>query len=344
MTNTFGGFEIGPAVPQGSTERSGGDSPTGQIETTYKKRWSIFGKMLNFSTATPPGGSSGTEASKSSANDNLESARRALAAERSGPAPPPKGSPSRESDASSTGSTPVYDAAQFVFKFALGVLPWIPNMEMSAANSMYSSLPRERPLARPRLPAPAQARVSARTASTGSRSDSPPPPSPGMPPPERMYSGTSQTGLVSEARNATPLETDSDVDTSDNPQGNTEFLLSLPEIQRVTSPETHDDNGNKDTESGSPATMHSANEWLDMPTTVRGRPAEANSERQVIQPLQPVGVFKERATYSGRALAEWSIVVHECNSFIDRRRDEGVCGLKDVEVPSLGVENLRRMG
>lgn len=343
MTNSFGGFEIGTATAQGSTERSG-DSPTAQIETTYKKRWSIFGKMLNFSSATTPGGSSATESSKSSANDNLESARRALAAERSGPPPPPKGSPSRESDASSTGSTPVYDAAQFVFKFALGVLPWIPNMDMNAANSMYSSLPRDRPLARPRLPAPAQARVSTRTASTGSRSDSPPPPSPGMPPPERIYSGTSQTGLVSEARNAAPLGTDPDSDTSDKAQGSTDLLLSLPEIQRVTSPETHDDNDkDKGTDSESPATMHSANEWLDMPATIRGRPAEANNECQVVQPLQPVGLFKERATYSGRALAEWSIVVHECNSFIDRRRDEGVCGLQDVEVPSLGVENLRRM-
>jgi hypothetical protein len=33
-------------------------------------------------------------------------------------------------------------------------------------------------------------------------------------------------------------------------------------------------------------------------------------------------------------------VVSECNSFVDRRRDEGVLGLNDVEVPSLGVEGL----
>lgn len=90
--------------------------------------------------------------------------------------------------------------------------------------------------------------------------------------------------------------------------------------------------------------MHSANEWLDMPVRM-GRPAaQAHNERPVVPPVQPVGLFKERATYSGRALAEWAIVVNECNSFVDRRRDEGVCGLKDVEVPSLGVENLRRSG
>lgn len=345
MTGAFGGFEIGTTNAQGPTEPSS-DSPPGPMETTSKRRWSIFGRMLSFS-ANNPGGSSATESSKrgSSANDDLESARRTLAAERSGPAPPPKGSPSRESDASSTGSTPVYDAAQYVFKFALGVLPWIPNMDMNAATSMHSSLPRERPLARPRLPGPAQARVSARNASTGSRGDSPSLPSPDMPAPEMMYSGKSQKGLVSEARNASPLDTDSDLDSSSDKgqqanKNNDDLVLSLPEIQRVTSIEKTEDD---ETEEESPATMHSANEWLDMPMRI-GRPAEANNERQVVQPLQPVGLFKERATYSGRALAEWSIVVHECNSFIDRRRDEGVCGLKDVEVPSLGVENLRRMG
>lgn len=339
MSSAFGGFEIGAAITQSPTERSG-DSPTGQLETPNKRRWSIFGKMLNFSSATAPGGSSAAESSKrsSSANDDLESARKALAAERSGPAPPPK-TPvsSRESDASSTGSTPVYDAAQYVFKFTLGVLPWIPNMDMNAATSMHSSLPRERPLTRPRLPAPAQARVSARTASTGSRSDDPAPPSPGMSPPERLYSSASQTGLVNGARNAARLGADSDPDASSKGQGPDGLVLVLPEIQRVTTLQSPDDSNS---EADSPATMHSANEWLEM--APRGR-AESDSQHTV-QPTQPVGVFKERATYSGRALAEWSIVVHECNSFIDRRRDEGVCVLKDVEVPSLGVENLRRMG
>jgi hypothetical protein len=66
-------------------------------------------------------------------------------------------------------------------------------------------------------------------------------------------------------------------------------------------------------------------------------------ERQIIQAIQPVGAFRDRATYSGRALAEWSLVVNECNSFVDRRRDEGVFGLKEVEVPLLGIDGLRRM-
>jgi len=49
-----------------------------------------------------------------------------------------------------------------------------------------------------------------------------------------------------------------------------------------------------------------------------------------------------RAKYSGRALAEWTLIVGECNNFVERRRAEGVPGLKWVEVPTLGIEGFRR--
>ncbi|KAK8082106.1 hypothetical protein PG996_000887 [Apiospora saccharicola] len=52
---------------------------------------------------------------------------------------------------------------------------------------------------------------------------------------------------------------------------------------------------------------------------------------------KPSSHLERGAKYSGRALAEWSLVVAECNSFIDRRRDEGVPDLQEVEVPSLGM-------
>jgi len=51
-----------------------------------------------------------------------------------------------------------------------------------------------------------------------------------------------------------------------------------------------------------------------------------------------------RAKYAGRALAEWALVVGECNNFVERRRAEGVPGLRWVEVPTLGVEGFRRFG
>jgi hypothetical protein len=51
-----------------------------------------------------------------------------------------------------------------------------------------------------------------------------------------------------------------------------------------------------------------------------------------------------RAKYAGRALAEWALVVGECNNFVERRRAEGVPSLRWVEVPTLGVEGFRRFG
>jgi hypothetical protein len=48
------------------------------------------------------------------------------------------------------------------------------------------------------------------------------------------------------------------------------------------------------------------------------------------------------AKYAGRALAEWAIIVKECNNFVERRKTEGVPGLKVMEVPTLGVEGFRK--
>ena len=49
-----------------------------------------------------------------------------------------------------------------------------------------------------------------------------------------------------------------------------------------------------------------------------------------------------RSKYIGRALAEWALIVGECNNFSERRQAEGVPGLKWVEIPTLGVEGFRR--
>ncbi|KAL1953169.1 hypothetical protein VTO42DRAFT_3429 [Malbranchea cinnamomea] len=46
--------------------------------------------------------------------------------------------------------------------------------------------------------------------------------------------------------------------------------------------------------------------------------------------------------YAGRALAEWALVVSECDNFFHRRREEGVPCNKLVEVPALGVEIIRK--
>lgn len=54
---------------------------------------------------------------------------------------------------------------------------------------------------------------------------------------------------------------------------------------------------------------------------------------------QPLGA---EAKYAGRALAEWALVVKEFNNFVERRKAEGVPGLKLIEVPTLGVEGFRK--
>lgn len=341
INSTFGSHE-GSAVLSTPLEKSDNDTSASQTEPATKKRWSMFGKLMSFSSSAGPGGS-GTDGSKrnSTVKDDLAEARRATAAERAGPPHPSKIShSSTESDASSTGSMPVYESAQFVFKFTLGSLPWNPNADMhDAASTMLSTLPRERPLCRPRLPAPAQARVSARAASTGSGAGQLPFPPAGIPfLPERLQSSISERGLVNGARNTGTFEeagTDSDQETPTGKESQrSESAFNLPPITRVASVESKPGT--------SLATSLSDDSTIRLENVPSGAGREA--DRHVVLPVQPVGLFKARATYSGRALAEWGIVVHECNSFIDRRRDEGVAGLREVEVPSLGVENLRRMG
>lgn len=71
-----------------------------------------------------------------------------------------------------------------------------------------------------------------------------------------------------------------------------------------------------------------------------------NSNGAVIstRPSKPVGESVARARYAGRALAEWAMVIGECQSFFERRKKEGVPSEKQVETPTLGVEVFKRPG
>ena len=60
--------------------------------------------------------------------------------------------------------------------------------------------------------------------------------------------------------------------------------------------------------------------------------------------VKPEGPAVTTSKYAGRALGEWAIVVGECQSFFQRRKDEGVPNNKLVETPTLGVEVFRRPG
>ena len=60
-------------------------------------------------------------------------------------------------------------------------------------------------------------------------------------------------------------------------------------------------------------------------------------------PLEPVGVTAGPSKYAGRALAEWAILVAECQNFFERRMAEGVPSYQLVETPTLGVEPFRKV-
>lgn len=63
---------------------------------------------------------------------------------------------------------------------------------------------------------------------------------------------------------------------------------------------------------------------------------------QNLEPKKPERRWEVDMRYSGRALAEWGLIVSECDHFGERRRAEGVPDLRGIEVPSLGVEGFRK--
>ncbi|RYP16729.1 hypothetical protein DL765_004965 [Monosporascus sp. GIB2] len=176
-------------------------------------------------------------------------------------------------------------------------------------NTLGTTAPPNRILTRPRLPAPAQSWVSSRDPNGA------PPPPPARPPaPTRAFSGSARAGLVHSARNADPA------DVSPTP-----YRISM----------SFDGGDGFDplspVDRSSPDQQASAN-------------AVTPTQEPITHPVEPEGVSAAAVKYAGRALAEWGLVVGECNGFIDRRRDEGVLGLSDVEVPTLGVEGIRKSG
>ena len=76
----------------------------------------------------------------------------------------------------------------------------------------------------------------------------------------------------------------------------------------------------------------------------QGRCAKANGALHMQPPIEPKGQSRERARYTGRALAEWMMVVGECQSFFERRKTEGILENRLVETPMLGVEVFKRGG
>ncbi|KKA27240.1 hypothetical protein TD95_003173 [Thielaviopsis punctulata] len=241
-----------------------------------------------------------------------------------GPPPPPKSHAPSPSDASSTGSSPLFEAQRYVFRFLL-------NWHQQACHPAP-----EMDLVRPRLPAPAQAWVSARR-----RSGSQPPVPAGLPPPTRMVSGIATPGLINDARNA-----DEDVVPESNSKRTS---VASQTTSGVDSPARAMTPTALLEKSEPPSPSSTVHEKEPLTISVKNHAFSSAMNEALLSPadrpttpVKPEGLFSTRAVYAGRALAEWTLVVMECNNFVERRRDEGVLGLADVEVPTLTLEPVRR--
>ncbi|KAI0404453.1 hypothetical protein F4802DRAFT_615574 [Xylaria palmicola] len=261
-----------------------------EVVNTPRKSWSLFGKVFSFS------------ANGDGPND-LEALRRETAASRTSAARPPQlstGVVSRtSSDTDSIGSSPTFEASQYLFKF---ILSW---------NNAGTMPPPNRMLTRPRLPSPAQSWITAKGLGGC------PPPMAGRPAPTRAVSGSPLPGLVDSAKNAGsegPTSPTSPI----APSRGSMALEGRSSIGQFSLTDFHED---------------------DIPL----RNATGLNRDNLVSPVEPKGSFASTVKYAGRALAEWSLVVAECNSFVERRREEGILGLQDVEVPALGVEGFRKI-
>ena len=267
------------------------------IPSNGKKRWSLLGKVLS---------KSASQHTDSMSDDDSYN-------EDEGSLPLPNKDGTGLKQGSSTklphSDSVIANIPEREFKFFLGF--------------HYQQSPIEdRLLIRPRLPAPAQSRIRSRI-----RGESPPP-SASRPPATRMVSGSTNIGLVSEARNATTSTTPSTIDSRKR-------SLSFGKLASLTMETSSSSELSESTIVGKSANTSTT-------TIVHGAMEESASPTPV-EAKKPVGHYARTAVYCGRALAEWAQIVNEYNSFVERRRAEGVLGLSEMEVPTLGVETFRRM-
>lgn len=302
----MGGFDSFSKLPNNDT--SAATLPTDiSAKNDNKKRWSLLGKVLSL------GGTGGNTGAGAGWDDEFQAVRRETAEARTslGSAPSIKtnGNKNRMSEDDSLYSQPIYEEQKYVFKF---VLAW---------QNQAAPL-RERFLTRPRLPGPAQMRISG-PLSVGNT---------GISAPTRKYSGSPQLGLINSAKNASPLN--SPVDGSPR-----QLSLSLNHSPSWKTELSFSELGN-----GSPIS-----------TGIKGSPTPSSTSEEpkkkassfgdgVVDPVKPTGFYTKNMIYSGRSLAEWAQVIFECNNFVERRRDEGIEDLCDVEIPLLSVEGFRKMG
>lgn len=65
------------------------------------------------------------------------------------------------------------------------------------------------------------------------------------------------------------------------------------------------------------------------------------NDAEQLQGIEPVGLSRDRARYTGHALAEWMMIVGECQSFFEQRKKQGVSEDRFVETPTLSAMGFR---
>lgn len=121
--------------------------------------------------------------------------------------------------------------------------------------------------------------------------------------------------------------------------------------------------GSKPSELNNPYRCHSFKfslEWIDKENNYAGNETQLQppklpvaaqkilpvlrSDARKYEPCKPMGAAVGPSKYAGRAFAEWSDIITECQNFFERRRNEGVPTSSKVETPTLGVESFRKFG
>ncbi|KAG6256674.1 hypothetical protein E4U24_005404 [Claviceps purpurea] len=373
-----GGDTDAASTGSGTGTATGGDSSS--RSETNKKRWSLIGKVLSMASSSHAAPSSSAASSSdafphSKSLTDLTGLRRELAepatlvpassSSTSLSTSRAKTAPSSETD--SLGSSPVFDEQRYIFKFILG---WQQNPGPA----------RDRYLVRPLLPAatqdwmkvqraplplPLQVRPVPAQLSNSSSSPSPSPsPSQLEVSGHRPVDDASQPGLRqsrtggegAEEGNA-PISRTASVEEwlRNTPNSN---ACAFEDAAETSTPTT----APAPTAAPAPASTATPTADEDAAAAAAADATEATSDEEQTQaqrptsllppdhpyrewfpePIEPSGIYAHNATYCGRALAEWAQVVLECNIFTERRHDDGVERLCDVEVPFLGVDGFRK--
>lgn len=287
-----------------------------------KKRWSLLGKVLSMTSGSSAGQSvapDGFTRNPFADDEPFGTRREATDMSARHAAPLTLSNVSRPKGRIGTAGydslplSPAFDEQKYTFKFILG---WLHHPAPTLG----------RDLTRPKLPAPAQSQVAVRAQHGRVASPSP------------TVESSLGTGRDARHNGLGQRDRRSSVNASVE-----EWLRGTP----MAAAGPANENWDTPSSGASERRSSSAGEMSYAPADAQASQAQENPEvtrEPLTRAVKPVGIYAKNSVYSGRALAEWGLVVSECNSFIDRRREEGIGGLGEMEVPQLGVEGFRKAG